>query len=70
MPSPQFSASVKIVRVLFPTVPVDESQALIAAQAHIPEPDWAGLAPLPASAVLPGNPPLPSRAFRGPPNLA
>jgi len=69
-PSPHFSASVKIVRGLFHAVPGDDSQALIAAAAQIPEPDWSGLAPVHAPALSPGNPPLPARAFRGPPVLA
>lgn len=70
LPSPHFSASVKIARVLFHNGPGDESQALIAAHAHLPEPDWSGLAPLPAQVESPGNPPLPSQSLRAPPALA
>jgi len=67
LPSPHFSSSVKIARVLFQAVPGDEPQALTDAGANLPEPEWNGLAPRPASAAIAGVPPLPFQAFRAPP---
>ena len=70
VPSAQFSSSIKIARALFPSTPDDDSQALIMAAACLPEPDWSGIAPVPAALLSPGNPPLPARALRGPPVAA
>jgi hypothetical protein len=70
LPSPHFSTSVKIVRVLFHDGPCDGPQALIAANARLPEPDWNGLAPFPEAAAASGNPPLPFQALRAPPAAA
>ena len=67
VPSPQFSASVKIARALFHSAPDDDSQALIAASARLPEPDWSGIAPLPFRLEMPGSRSLPFQALRAPP---
>jgi len=67
LPSRHFSASVKIVRVLFHDGPGDEPQALVAANARLPEPDWNGLAPIPAAVAASGEPPLPFQTLRAPP---
>ena len=69
LPSPHFSASVKIARVLFHNGPGDEPQALIAANSRVPEPDWDGLAPFAEQAEAAGEPPLPSQSLRAPPAL-
>lgn len=69
-PSPHFSASVKIARGLFHSGVGDEAQALIAVNAHVPEPDWSGPAPIPVPVESPGNPPLPYQALRAPPRVA
>ena len=67
VPSPHFSASVKIARAIFHSGLDDEPQAQIAAAASLPEPDWNGFALLPDPLEIAGAPPLPSQALRGPP---
>jgi len=67
LPSPHFSASVKIARVLFQTALGDDPQALIKAGASLPEPEWSGLAPVSQQVEMAGAPPLPFQALRAPP---
>jgi len=69
LPSPHFSTSVKIARVLFHNSTGDEPQALIAAGAVMPGPEWGGLAPLPAEPAPAGSPPLLFQPLRAPPSL-
>ena len=67
LPSPHFSASVKIARVLFQTALGDEPQALIKAGASLPEPEWSVLAPVSQQVEMAGAPPLLFQALRAPP---
>ena len=67
-PSPHYSTSVKIARVLFQSGLGDEPQALIEAGASLPEPNWNGFVPEPESATIAGAPPVPFQALRAPPS--
>lgn len=66
-PSPHFSTSVKVARALFHNGLGDEPQALIESNASLPEPEWAGFAPLPEQAEIAGAVPPPFQTFRAPP---
>jgi len=70
VPSPYFSKSVKIARILFVNGLSDEPFAMAAANPQLPEPDWNGIAPLPAPVTAIGAPPLPFQRFRAPPTVA
>jgi hypothetical protein len=67
IPSPYFSKSVKIARVLFLNELGDEPLALAAANPRMPGPDWSGIAPLPDPVASIGEAPLPFQRFRAPP---
>jgi len=67
VPSPHFSASVKIARALFHGGLGDEPQALMEAVAGLPEPDWIGFALPPDSLEMAGAPPVPFQTLRAPP---
>ena len=67
VPSPHFSTSVKIARVLFLNGLGDEPLALVAENPLLPGPDWSGVAPLPAPVTAIGAAPLPFQRFRAPP---
>lgn len=69
LPSPHFSTSVKIARVLFHSGPGDEPQAMIAAGASLPEPEWRGFTPLPPQFEVAGTPPQLFLALRAPPSV-
>jgi hypothetical protein len=69
VPSPHFSKSVKVARVLFHSGLGDEPQALIAAGANLPEPDWNGFTPLSPQFEIAGAPPQLFVALRAPPSL-
>jgi len=66
-PSPYFSKSVKIARIFFVNGLGDLPFALSVAKQRLPEPDWSGLAPLPAHFKAPRAAPLPFQRFRAPP---
>jgi len=67
VPSPHFSKSVKMARV--PTLEGlgAATDALAAVKSAIPEPEWSGIAPLPAPETASGAIPLPFPRFRAPP---
>lgn len=66
-PSPYFSKSVKIARILFVNGLGELPFALSAASPRLHGPDWSGLAPLPAQFTAHGAAPLPFQRFRAPP---
>jgi len=70
MPSPHFSTSVKLARVLFHNGLGDEPQALISTSLGVPRPDWNGIAVLGVRPLVAGTPPLPFQSLRAPPALA
>jgi hypothetical protein len=67
VPSPHFSKSVKVTRVLFLNWLGDEPVALAATNPRMPEPDWGGLTPLPAPMAATGAAPLLDQRLRAPP---
>jgi len=67
LPSCHFSKSVKIARGLFHSGLDEEPQALLDSAASLPEPDWAGFAPLPEQVEISGATRLPFQALRAPP---
>src|SRR5208282_4360518 len=70
VPSPHFSKSVKIARVLCLHWLGDETDALAAANSELPEPGWSGIAPLPSPETAAGATSLPFPRFRAPPTAA
>ena len=69
VPSPHFSTSVKIARVLFLNGLGDEPLALVAGNPPLPVPDWSGVAPLLAPVTAIGAAPFPFQRFRAPPTI-
>jgi len=70
LPSPHFSTSVKVARVLFHNSLGEDAQPIIAANCCLPGPDWSGIAPLPVEPVAAGTPPAAFQSPRAPPALA